>query len=97
MQFAVYYLDRDNAGDIRQKFRDAHIAYRKGLGHRLLMAGPLLSDMGTPVGSLVLLEAEDHSAAAKLANADPYAEAGLFKSIAVHGYRVMAMNLTAAR
>ena len=96
MQFAAYYLDRDDAGDIRQKFRDAHIAYRKGLGLRLLMAGPLLSDAGAPVGSLILLEAEDHSAAAGIANADPYVEAGLFKSVVVHGYRVMAMNLTGA-
>ena len=97
MQFAVYYLDRDDAGDIRQKFREAHIAYRKGLGPQLLMAGPLLSDTGTPAGSLILLEAEDHSTAAKIANADPYVEAGLFKSITVHGYRIMAMNLTSGR
>ncbi len=93
MLFAVYYLDRDDPGDIRPRFRDAHIAYRKGLGRQLLLAGPLLSESGSPMGSLVLLEAENLSEANKLANADPYAVAGLFQDIAVHNYRIMVTNL----
>jgi uncharacterized protein len=97
MQFVVYYLDRTDPGDIRQKHRDAHIAYRKGLGRQLLLAGPLLSESGSPVGSLVLLEAESLSEAAKLANTDPYVAAGLFENIAVHNYRIMMMNLTATQ
>ncbi|MES2255446.1 MAG: YciI family protein [Pseudomonadota bacterium] len=95
MLFAVTYLDRDNPGDIRPQFRDAHIAYRKGLGRQLLLAGPLLSASGSPMGSLVLLEAENLSKASDLANADPYAVAGLFKDIAVHNYRIMVTNLPA--
>jgi uncharacterized protein len=97
MQFAVHYLDRADPGDIRQRLRDAHIAYRKGLGRQLLLAGPLLSESGSPMGSLVLLEAENHSEASKLAHSDPYAVAGLFETVAVHNYRIMAMNLTTAQ
>ncbi len=95
MQFAVYYLDRADPGDIRKQHRDAHIAYRKGLGHSLLLAGPLLSEAGVPVGSLVLLDAENLAEATRIANADPYAAAGLFERVAVHNYKVMAMNLPA--
>ena len=97
MQFAVHYLDRSDPGDIRQRLRDAHIAYRKGLGRQLLLAGPLLSESGSPVGSLVLLEAENSAEARKLAHSDPYALAGLFETVAVHNYRIMVMNLTTAQ
>ena len=93
MPYAVHYLDRTDAGDIRQQHREAHIAYRKGLGDKLLLAGPLLSEDGKPVGSLVLLEAGSLADAKTVAHADPYAAAGLFDQILVHGYKIMAMNI----
>ena len=93
MPYAVHYLDKADAGDIRQRHRDAHIAYRKGLGDRLLLAGPLLSEDGKAVGSLVLLEAGSLAEAKTMAQSDPYAAAGLFNQILVHGYKIMAMNL----
>lgn len=93
MPYAVHYLDKMDAGDIRQQHREAHIAYRKGLGDRLLLAGPLLSEDGKPVGSLVLLEARSLQEAKEIAGSDPYAAAGLFDQILVHGYKIMAMNL----
>ena len=93
MLYAVHYLDRADAGDIRQQHREAHIAYRKGLGDRLLLAGPLLSEDGKPVGSLVLIEAGSPEDAKAIAHSDPYAAAGLFEKILVHGYKVMANNI----
>jgi len=93
MPYAVHYLDKADAGDIRQLHRDAHIAYRKGLGERLLLAGPLLSEDGKAVGSLVLLEAGSLPEAKAIAQSDPYAVAGLFEQVLVHGYKIMAMNL----
>ena len=93
MLYAVHYLDGANAGDIRQQHREAHIAYRKGLGNTLLLAGPLSSEDGKAVGSLVLLEAGSLAEAKTMAQSDPYAAAGLFDQILVHGYRIMAMNL----
>ena len=93
MPYAVHYLDKTDAGDIRQQHREAHIAYRKGLGGNLLLAGPLLSEDGKPVGSLVMLEAGSLEEAKRIAQSDPYAAAGLFYQILVHGYKIMAMNL----
>lgn len=93
MPYVVHYLDKKDAGDIRQQHREAHIAYRKGLGDRLLLAGPLLSEDGKPVGSLVLLEAGSLQEAKEIAQSDPYAAAGLFDQILVHGYKIMAVNL----
>jgi hypothetical protein len=97
MPYAVHYLDKSDAGDIRPQHREAHIAYRKGLGEKLLLAGPLLSEDGKPVGSLVLLEAESLSEARNLAQSDPYVVAGLFDQVLVHGYKIMAMNLAQPR
>lgn len=93
MPYAVHYLDKTDPGDIRQQHRDAHIAYRKGLGDKLLLAGPLLSEDGKAVGSLVLLEAGNLAEAKAIAQSDPYAAAGLFAQVLVHGYKIMAMNL----
>ena len=93
MHYAVHYLDRANAGDIRQQHREAHIAYRKGLGQGLLLAGPLLSEEAKPIGSLVLIEAGTLEEAKAIAHADPYAAAGLFDKILVHGYKIMANNI----
>ena len=97
MPYAVHYLDRADAGDVRQRHREAHIAYRKGLGDKLLLAGPLLSEDGKPVGSLVLLDAGSLSEAKNVAQSDPYAAAGLFDQVLVHGYKIMAMNLVQSR
>lgn len=96
MQFVVQYLDRPDTGGLRAGHRSAHIAYRRDLGSRLLLAGPLLSAAGTPVGSLVILEAESLAEAQQTATADPYAALGVFREINVYGYRIMANRLAAA-
>jgi uncharacterized protein YciI len=92
VQFAVQYIDRVDPGDIRALRRAAHVEYRKSLGPALLLAGPLLSDAGAPIGSLVIVEAKTSHDARQLAEADPYAIAGLFQEITVRGYRIMANN-----
>jgi uncharacterized protein len=93
MLYAVHYLDRADASDIRQQHREAHIAYRKGLGAAMLLAGPLLSEEAKPIGSLVLIEAGNLEEARAIALSDPYAAAGLFDKILVHGYKIMANNI----
>jgi len=93
MLYAVHYLDRADAGDIRQQHREAHIAYRKGLGQGLQLAGPLMGEDAKPVGSLVLIEAGSLEEAKAIAHSDPYAAAGLFDEILVHGYKIMANNI----
>lgn len=94
MNFAVEYRDIPNSGELRKSHRDAHIAYRKGLGDALLLAGPLLDDAGqSPVGSLVILSADNLAAATALAQKDPYVAAGLFSSVKVTPYKIMLANI----
>ena len=93
MLYAVHYLDRADPGDIRQQHREAHITYRKGLSQGLLLAGPLLGEDAKPIGSLILIEAGTLAEAKTIAHSDPYAVAGLFDKILVHGYKIMANNI----
>ena len=53
-----------------------------------MTAGPLLNDAGTGmVGSLLVLDLPDRDAADAFAASDPYAKAGLFRSVEVRPWK----------
>jgi uncharacterized protein YciI len=91
---AHYLVEYAQTGgdEARESNRPAHIAYRKGLGARLALAGPLLDEQDRPNGSVVIFEADDRAAAEKVANDDPYVGLGVFKIVSVRRYRVAAMK-----
>jgi uncharacterized protein len=89
--FLVEYRDVGTP-ETREKFRAEHIAYRKGLGQAMSLAGPILDDAGSATGSLVILEAHDRAAAKLLATRDPYVAAGVLQLSSVRGYRIAAMK-----
>lgn len=89
--FLVEYRELGNAA-ARDEKRGDHIAYRKGLGSAMALAGPLLGDDDAPVGSVVILEADDAAAARALATADPYIAAGVLELVSVRKYRIAAMK-----
>ena len=89
--FLVEYAELGNAA-AREEKRGEHIAYRKGLGSAMALAGPLLDDGGSAIGSVVILEAEDEDAAEKLALADPYIAADVLELVSVRRYRIEAMK-----
>jgi uncharacterized protein YciI len=68
--------------------RPTHIEHLNKLNAEgtLKIAGPFLDDDGKPCGSLIIVEAESKEAARALADADPYAKAGLFESVDVKAY-----------
>lgn len=89
--FLVEYAELGNAA-AREEHRGDHIAYRKGLGAAMALAGPLLGADDQPVGSVVILEADDEDAARALASADPYVATGVFELASVRHYRIAAMK-----
>jgi uncharacterized protein YciI len=89
--FLVEYSDIGTA-ETREQHRADHIAYRKDLGNALRLAGPILDDEGTAIGSLVILEADDRAGAQQLAARDPYVAAGVLQLASVRGYRIAAMK-----
>ncbi|WP_170588082.1 YciI family protein [Ruegeria arenilitoris] len=79
MLIALIARDKDGALRTRLDSRAAHLAYIEETGV-VAQAGPLL-DGDAMIGSLVILDVEDLSAAQAWADNDPYAKAGLFKSV----------------
>ncbi|MEX0317626.1 MAG: YciI family protein [Ruegeria sp.] len=79
MLIALIARDKDGALQTRLDNRAAHLAYIEETGV-VSQAGPLL-DGDQMIGSLVILDVEDPTAAQDWADNDPYAKAGLFQSV----------------
>ncbi|SMP06675.1 YciI family protein [Shimia sagamensis] len=81
MLIALIAKDKPGALDIRKANRDAHVAYLKGSGDTIMMAGPFLDDTGGMCGSLIILNVADMAEAETWAANDPYKAADLFESV----------------
>ncbi len=79
MLIALIAWDKDGALQTRMDNRSAHLAYIEETGV-VSQAGPLL-DEDQMIGSLIILDVDDLAAAQSWADGDPYAKAGLFKSV----------------
>lgn len=86
MYFAIICRDRPGALQTRLDTRPDHLAHLTDLNDRgiLKFAGPLLGADEKPAGSLLVLETENATQAKELADADPYAKAGLFETVEIH-------------
>ncbi len=90
MQFAILNHDKPGTLDLRMEVRETHLAYLREVGDKLMTAGPILdADSKTPIGSLLIIEADDLEAARTFAANDPYAKAGLFASSTVWPWRLV--------
>lgn len=96
MLFALICTDKPDHLQVRLDTRPDHMAFLTGLGDVLKAAGPFLGDDGKPVGSLVIISADDKAAAAALAAQDPYAKAGLFSSVEIKPWNWVFKNPEAA-
>lgn len=80
MLVALIAHDKPGALNIRTENRPAHLEYLKSTD-LVAQAGPLLDGDGGMIGSLIILDVPDMSAAEEWAANDPYALAGLFASV----------------
>jgi uncharacterized protein len=85
--FVLHCLDHPGTLDVRLAHRPAHLDYARSLGAQLKLAGPLLDDAGSPIGSLLIIDVSDRAAAEAFAAHDPYAKAGLFRSVDIRPFR----------
>jgi hypothetical protein len=82
MLIAIICLDKPGALEIRKANRDAHLAHIRGAGNAIVQAGPFLDADGEMCGSLLIYQG-DLAGAEAWAAADPYAAAGLFRSVEI--------------
>ncbi|WP_071674487.1 YciI family protein [Nioella nitratireducens] len=85
MLYAVICTDKPGHLETRKANRDAHLAYLDQTKAQL--AGPFLGEDGDMIGSLVVIEAEDRTAALAWAENDPYAKAGLFEKTRIEAWK----------
>lgn len=93
MLYALICSDKADGLAVRQANRPDHLDYLTSLGSTVKAAGPFMSEDGErPVGSLVIVEAESEGAARAIADADPYAKAGLFERVDVRRWNWIFKN-----
>jgi uncharacterized protein len=92
MLYALLCTDKPNSTDLRAKMRPDHVAYLASLGEKMKFAGPFLDDAQSPIGSLVMIEAENREAAEYIASNDPYNKSGLFAAVEIKAWRWALKN-----
>ncbi len=94
MLFALWCTDKKDHLQVRMDTRPAHLEWLNGLNAdgKLKLAGPSLDADGKPMGSLVVVVAENAEGARTLADADPYAKAGLFESVDIRPFNWVINN-----
>jgi uncharacterized protein YciI len=92
MLFALICTDKPDHLQLRLDNRPAHVDHLKSLGEALKGAGPFLDAEEKPNGSLVIIDVEDRAAAEAVADADPYAKAGLFESVDIRPWSWLINN-----
>ena len=86
--YLIFCIDKPGSLDIRKANRDAHLAYLKEQGDKLVSAGPTIAEDGeTMNGSLLLMNFADKAEADAFAANDPYAKAGLFESVTIRKWK----------
>jgi uncharacterized protein len=88
--FVMYGLDCPRGVEIRKETRPAHLEWIAGLGDRVKVAGGMLAEDGaTPVGSMLIVEADDLAGAKEMLSEDPYRAAKLWDRIEVRQYNAV--------
>lgn len=90
--FAIICKDKPGALDTRLATRPTHLDYLNQ-SQGLKLAGALLGDDGHPIGSLLIVEAEDLAGAQAQADNDPFTAAGVFESVEVRPWRLAIGSL----
>ena len=87
MLFMVAAFDKPGMLETRLRVRPEHLDYLKSFGDRIKMGGAMLNEDEQPLGSLLIIEAEDQGAIETLVKGDPFAKAGVFERIDIRPWR----------
>lgn len=88
MFYVATCIDKPGSAPVRMERRAAHLSYLGYLGDRVKVAGALLSPDGqSPIGSMIIYDAESRSEVDDYLADDPFTMAGLFMSVDVKPWR----------
>jgi len=86
--FAFYCRDGEDAPRIRPTVREAHFEHIFAHAGSYKLGGPLKKN-GEAIGSLIIVEGEDETAARAIFEADPFFIAGVWQSINVSEFEFL--------
>jgi len=90
MLFVLFCEDKPDSQALRLATRKAHLDYVASHASSIRMAGPMLNDDGdTMLGSLLIIDADDLTAARTVHENDPYTRAGLWGSVVIRPFRAV--------
>ncbi|MEE9330518.1 MAG: YciI family protein [Parvularculaceae bacterium] len=92
-EFIIICHDKKDQFELRAATRAEHLGYFESAGEKGILAGPMLDEEGRPMGSMIIIEAENLDAAKAFAANDPYAKAGLFEATEVRPYKLVKGSL----
>ncbi len=89
MQKLFVIIARDNpaAGNARSLHRDGHLQHFQKIASSIAVAGPLFDDDGASAGSLIIVKADDASAAEALIKDDPFYTNGVWIDLETKGFK----------
>ena len=90
--YAIICKDKPGALETRLAVRPTHLDYLHA-SKGVKQAGALLDDDGNPIGSIIVVEADDKATAQAQADGDPFTAAGVFESVEVHPWRLAIGSL----
>jgi uncharacterized protein len=87
MHYVVHCLDHDGAVEKRLSHYDAHKTYLAAATVKTVISGPLLADdEATMIGSCFVIEANTLAEVEAFNAADPFAKAGLWKTVSIRPF-----------
>jgi hypothetical protein len=92
MLYILICRDKPSVGlERRMAARPDHLAYLESLGDKVRIGGGLLtSDEKSPIGSVIIVEADSLDDARAIAEADPYSKADVFSEVEIYPWRQAA-------
>ena len=98
MLYIIYQVDKaEGAKEIRDRTRDAHLAYLERHKDILVLGGALLEDVGAGrLGSVLIINVPSRAAADAFSADEPFRKAGLFRSVTITRMRRGQWNPAAA-
>jgi len=88
--FTIYALDVRGSGPLRAEHGERHRdRLRKAVDQiQVIIAGPLRSDDGAPIGSLLIVEAASADIVRAFVEADPYRINGVYDTVDIRPFAV---------
>jgi uncharacterized protein len=87
MHYVIHCLDHEGAVNKRLEHYEAHKAYLGSAAMKTVISGPLMADDETTmIGSCFVVEAASLAEVEAFNRADPFAKAGLWKTVSIRPF-----------